>query len=75
MSVFAAAEDSEHTLFFMHQVARLADTALLAGGGNFRAGALTEALRIQARGWTGRKAVGVAAMGRALQSYSTERDS
>lgn len=51
----------------MHQVARLADAALPAGGGNFRAGALTEALGVQAQGWTGWKAVGVAAMGRALQ--------
>lgn len=65
---------SEHTLVVKQHIVRLADAALPAGGGNFRAGALTEALGVQARGWTGWKAVGVVAMGRALQSYSIQGD-
>ena len=57
----------------MHQVARLADAALPAGGGDFVARALTAAVWIQAGRWTGGKAAGEVAVSWALQSCGGER--
>lgn len=66
--IFAATVHLEHTLVVMQYIARLADTALFAGGGDFGAGALTVAIQISTGRRTWGKAVCVAAVGRTLQS-------
>lgn len=68
LEVFAVTVNFKHTFVFMQHVARSADAALLAGGGSFRAGVPTEALWVRAGRETGRKAVGIDAVGRAFQS-------
>lgn len=68
LEVFAVTVNSKHTFIFMQHIARLTEAALLAGGGNFRAGAPTEALWVRAGRETGGKAVGIEAVGRAFQS-------
>lgn len=52
----------------------MADTALFAGGGDFGAGALTVAIQNSTGRRTWGKAVCLAAVGRALQSYGVEGD-
>ena len=54
-------------------VARLTDTALLAGGEGFGAGFLTADIHIRAGRLTRRKAVGEVAVGWALQVCGGER--
>ena len=74
LEVFAVTVNSKHTFIFMQHIARLTEAALLAGGGNFRAGAPTEALWVRAGRETGGKAVGIEAVGRAFQSFGVEKD-
>lgn len=68
LSVLAATLNFEHTLVIIHHIARLADTALLAGGGDLGAGTLTASFRVQTGRQAGRKAGGVLAVCWALQS-------
>lgn len=58
MGISAATLVSGYTLGVTQHVARLTDTALLASGGDFGTGSLTEAIRVQAGRQTGGKAVG-----------------
>ena len=69
LGVFAATLNFKNTLVFIQHVARLTDAALLASRGAFRAGAPTEGTGVQAGRETEGKAVGVVAVGGALQSY------
>lgn len=71
---FAGTVNSKHTLVFMQHIARSADTALPAGGGDLGAGAIAEALWVRAGRQTGRKAGGVEAVGRAVQSCVVEKE-
>lgn len=48
LGIFAATQSSEHTLVILQHIARLTDAALLASGGDFGTGSLTEAIRVQA---------------------------
>ena len=68
LGIFAATLNSGHTLVVKHHIVRFADTALLAGRGRFGARTLTVAIRVRAGRLTGWKAVGVVAVGRALES-------
>jgi hypothetical protein len=72
MGVFAATLTARHTLVITQHIVRFTDTALLAGGGGFGAGALTVAIRVRAGRLTGWKAFGVVTVGRALHSYAME---
>ena len=72
LGIFAATLNSGHTLVVKHHIVRFTDTALLAGGGGFGAGALTVAIRVRAGRLTGWKAFGVVTVGRALHSYAME---
>lgn len=65
---------SEHTLVIIQHIVRLTDAALLAGGGDFVARALTAAVWVQAGRRTGGKAVCVVTVSWALQSYGSEGD-
>ena len=67
LGVFAATLNSGHTLVVKHHIVRFTDTALLAGRGRFGARTLTVAIRVRAGRLTGWKAVGVVAVGRALE--------
>lgn len=58
MGIFAATLASEYTLVVTQHVARLTEAALLANGGNFGTGSLTEAIRVHAGRQTVGKAVG-----------------
>ena len=69
LGVSAATLNFKNTLVFIQHVARLTDAALLASRGAFRAGAPTEGTGVQAGRETEGKAVGVVAVGGALQSY------
>lgn len=68
LGVFAATLNSEDTLVTVQHVARLAEAALLAGGGGFRAHVFAKAFWVQAGRQAGGKAAGVLGVGRALQS-------
>lgn len=68
LCVSAVTLDSEDTLVTVQHVARLADTAFLAGGGDFRADIFAEAFWVGAGRQAGGKAVGEEAVGGALQS-------
>lgn len=69
LGVSAAALNFKNTLVFIQHIAGLTDAALLASRGDFRAGLPTEGTGVRAGRETGGKAVGVVAMGGALQSY------
>lgn len=72
LTVFAATVSFEHTLVITQHITGLTDAALLAGGGDFVARALTAAVWVQAGRWTGGKAVCVVTVSWALQSYGSE---
>lgn len=72
LAVFAVTVNSKHTLVVMQHVAGSTEAALLAGGGDFRAGAPTEALWVRAGRQAGGKAAGKEAVGGALKSYGVE---
>lgn len=74
LAVFAVTVNSKHTLVVMQHVAGSTEAALLAGGGDFRAGAPTEALWVRAGRQAGGKAVGVEAVRGALQSCGGKRE-
>lgn len=73
VGIFAATLTSEYTLVVTQHIARLTDAALLASGGDFGTGSLTEAIRVHAGRQTKGKAVSEQAVGWALQSYRVER--
>lgn len=72
--ISAVTLSSEHTLVIMQHVVRLADAALLTGGGDFKAGALAVSLWVQAGRLTGGKAGGVVGVVWALQSCGEEEE-
>lgn len=72
LGVFAATLSSVDTLVLIEHKARLAEAAFYAGRGVFEAGKLTAAIHVGA-GWdTGGKAVGVVAVGWALQNCGVQ---
>lgn len=75
LRIFAATVNSGHTLVPIKHKARVTEAAFLASGGDSGVSALTVTLWIQARRWTGRKAVRVVAVGWTLQIYGVEGES
>ena len=73
MGVFAATLTARHTLVITQHIVRFTDTALLAGGGGFGAGASTEAIWVRAGRQAGGKAAGEVAVSWALQSCGGQR--
>lgn len=69
LGVSAATLNFKDTLVFIQHIAGLTDAALFASRGDFRAGLPTEGTGVRAGRETGGKAVGVVAVGGALQSY------
>lgn len=72
LGVFAATVSSGYTLVLIKHKARVAEAAFFASGRDFGVCVLAVAIQVGAGRRTRGKAVGVEAVGRALQSYREE---